>query len=364
MEDVVGICFRPTGKVYYFSGAGLELRPGDLVVAETTKGQELAEVVCHGPLSGRPKEATELKPVLRRATPEDVQRSRENEGRACEARRVCQRLITQLELPVKLVDVEFGFDGSRITFAFACEDRIDFRQLQRELREIYDCEIEVRQIGVRDQAKILGGLGPCGRHLCCASFLRGFQPVTIKMAKDQDLSLNPTKISGLCGRLMCCLRYEHNVYRDARQGLPDVGAVVETTTYGRGEVVALDVLRGRVNVSTDEGVFQIDAGEITSVVAKKAQAAALAPREEAPAPGQPRGAQTARTATPAPPSAAEPAATTAGAPTAQATPVEGEQGAGRKRRRRTRRSRRRRKPGEGGAASPGPPDVARPTGSQ
>jgi len=354
MEDVVGICFKPTGKVYYFSHAGLELRPGDLVIAETTQGRELAEVVCHGPLSGRPKEASELKPVLRRATPEDVERSHENERRACEARRVCQRLITQLGLPVKLVDVEFGFDGSRITFAFACEDRVDFRQLQRELREIYDCEIEVRQIGVRDQAKILGGLGPCGRHLCCASFLRGFQPVTIKMAKDQDLSLNPTKISGLCGRLMCCLRYEHNVYRDARQGLPDVGAIVETKANGRGQVLGLDVLGGRVTVSTDEGVFHLDAGEITSVVAKKAQAAAPSARAETPAASGPRGEQAARTPKPAPPPAAEPVAATGGALEGEAASAEREQGPAKKRRRRTRRSGRRRKPGEGGALSPGP----------
>jgi cell fate regulator YaaT (PSP1 superfamily) len=344
MDEMVGVCFKPTGKVYYFSAAGLGLKSGEFVVAETTKGQELAEVVSEGPFSGRPKEAAQLKPVLRRATPADVERSRENQRRGCEARRVCLRLLTQLELPVKLVDVEFAFDGSRVTFAFASEDRVDFRQLQHELREIYDCEVEIRQIGVRDQAKILGGLGPCGRHLCCASFLRSFQPVTIRMAKEQDLSLNPTKISGLCGRLMCCLRYEHQVYRAAREGLPEVGAVIETKSHGRVEVAALDVLARRVTIHVDDGVVQIDADEIESVVSKKAQTAAKAPAERV-APKAPP-ARAVKTPAPREPSA-RPEPPAAAPPPAE----EGEAGA-KKRRRRGRRSRRRRKSGEPGQAAP------------
>jgi cell fate regulator YaaT (PSP1 superfamily) len=341
MGDLVGICFKPTGKVYYFSAVDLELKPGDLVIAETTKGQELAEVVCQGPCAGRPKDVAELKPVLRRATPEDVERGRENERRGCEARRVCQRLVSQLELPVKLVDVEVAFDGSRMTFAFASEDRVDFRELQHELRERYLCEIEVRQIGVRDQAKILGGLGPCGRHLCCASFLRSFQPVTIRMAKDQDLSLNPSKISGLCGRLMCCLRYEHQVYRAAREGLPEVGSVIETTTHGRGEVVGLDVLPRRVTINTDEGVFQIDADEITSVISRRTRAAGKDPEQKAAAAKQ--APLTAAQSSAAAPEAAAPSA-------APAAPVPEGEAPAKKRRRRGRRSRRRGKT-EGEAAA-------------
>ncbi|MGQ9731574.1 MAG: PSP1 domain-containing protein [Candidatus Zipacnadales bacterium] len=214
MEEVVGVCFKPAGKVYYFRARGLTLKPGEQVIAETSRGQELAEVVCTGLRSTRGK--AKLKPILRRASEQDIQQGQDNRRRAEEARRVCQRLLKQMELSVKLVDVEYAFDASHITFSFASEDRIDFRDLQRRLKEIYDCEIEVRQIGVRDQAKILGGLGPCGRQLCCSTFLREFQPVTIRMAKDQDIALNPTKISGQCGRLMCCLRYEHESYKETQ----------------------------------------------------------------------------------------------------------------------------------------------------
>lgn len=215
MDEVVSVCFRPSGKIYYFCAAGLKLRPGDRVIAETSRGQELAEVVGVTPQTERCR--GKLKPILRRATESDIVRAEENRRREEEARRVCQRALRQMQAVVKLVDVEYAFDGSRITFSFASDDKMDFRELQRRLRNIYDCEIEVRQIGVRDQAKILGGLGPCGRPLCCASFLRTFHPVTIRMAKDQELALNPAKISGQCGRLMCCLRYEHELYQEANQ---------------------------------------------------------------------------------------------------------------------------------------------------
>jgi len=264
MDDVVGVCFKPTGKVYYFSASGLSLKPGDLVVAETTKGQELAEVVCQSVRGGKRAGRADLKPILRQATTDDIERGRESQRRADEARRVCQRLVTQLEMAVKLVDVEYAFDGSHISFSFASEDRTDFRQLQRELSQIYDCEVEIRQIGVRDQAKILGGVGPCGRQLCCASFLRSFEPVTIRMAKDQDLSLNPTKISGLCGRLMCCLRYEQETYRRAHERLPRVGARVETQ-FGTAEVTAVDLLRERVTVSGPTGTIQLPVADVKAL---------------------------------------------------------------------------------------------------
>ena len=294
MDDVVGVCFKPTGKVYYFSASGLHLKPGDLVIAETTKGQELAEVVCQSVRGGKRAARADLKPILRQATTEDTERSRESQRRADEARRVCQRLVMQLELAVKLVDVEYAFDGSHISFSFASEDRTDFRQLQRELSRIYDCEVEIRQIGVRDQAKILGGVGPCGRQLCCASFLRSFEPVTIRMAKDQDLSLNPTKISGLCGRLMCCLRYEHETYRRAHERLPRVGAKVETQ-FGTGEVTAVDLLRERVTVSGPTGTIQLSVADLEA----RPQPQTTTGKPEAPASQTRTGADTSRKARPA-----------------------------------------------------------------
>ena len=270
MGDVVGVCFKPTGKVYYFSARGMNLRPGERVVAETSRGRELAEVVSAAPQGERAK--GKLKPVLRRATESDIARGDENRQREEEARRVCQRLLKQMGVVVKLVEVEYAFDGSRITFGFASDDNTDFAELQRRLKEIYDSEIEVRQIGVRDQAKILGGLGPCGRHLCCAAFLRNFQPVTIRMAKDQDIALNPTKISGQCGRLMCCLRYEHQQYREAREKLPTPGTQV-VTPRGPGEVKAVDVLGQRLTVMTSEGVVEVALGDVLGPAPTEAPAA-------------------------------------------------------------------------------------------
>jgi len=348
MDDTVGVCFKPTGKVYYFSAQGLRLQPGDQVVAETSRGQELAEVVRTGPQGEKTK--GKLKPILRRATEEDVARCQENRHREDEARRVCQRLLKQMELVVKLVDVEYAFDATHITFSFASDDKTDFRELQRRLKEIYDCEVEVRQIGVRDQAKILGGLGPCGRHLCCAAFLRNFQPVTIRMAKDQDIALNPTKISGQCGRLMCCLRYEHELYRDARGKLPGVGAEVRTT-HGSGDVTGIDALRERVTVTTPDGTIEVGLDELLDVTPKQARRVA----EPAPPPAPPaptddtpsdapkkrrrRGSRRRRTGSVAE-GAAAPQAASEKPPTAAGAQAEGAQAGGQRRRGRRRRPRR------------------------
>ena len=356
MEDAVGVCFKPAGKVYYFSAQGLRLQPGDQVVAETSRGQELAEVVRAGPPGEKAK--GKLKPILRRATEDDVAQGRENRHREEEARRVCQRLLKQMEWVVKLVDVEYAFDASHITFSFASDDKTDFRELQRRLKEIYDCEVEVRQVGVRDQAKILGGLGSCGRHLCCAAFLRTFQPVTIRMAKDQNIALNPTKISGQCGRLMCCLRYEHEQYRDARGKLPGVGAEVKTT-HGVGDVTSIDALRERVTVATPDGAIEVGLDELLDVTPKQARRVAEpAPPPEPPAPtddGQSdaakkrrrRGSRRRRPGSPAerpaePQAAAEqqPTAGGAGAPADGARPEA------------QRRRGRRRRPKRGGAPAP------------
>jgi cell fate regulator YaaT (PSP1 superfamily) len=349
MDDPVGVCFKPTGKVYYFSAPGLRLQPGDQVVAETSRGQELAEVVRTGPQGEKTK--GKLKPILRRATEDDVARGQENRHREEEARRVCQRLLKQMGLVVKLVDVEYAFDASHITFSFASDDKTDFRELQRRLKEIYDCEVEVRQIGVRDQAKILGGLGPCGRHLCCAAFLRSFQPVTIRMAKDQDIALNPTKISGQCGRLMCCLRYEHELYRDARSKLPGVGAEAKTT-LGTGDVTAIDALRERVTVTTPEGTIEVGLDELLDVTPKQARRAAeptpppqpLAPPESALAEEtkkrRRRGSRRRRPGAAAE-GAAEPQAAAEKPPAAAGAQVEGAEAVAQRRRGRRRRPGRR-----------------------
>lgn len=210
---VVGIRFRPAGKIYYFTPGGLELEQGDEVIVETARGIEFGKVVI-GPRQVLLSETVApLREVIRKATDEDRVRLAENRERAREAFGICQAKIAEHNLPMKLIDVEFTFDVGKILFYFTAEGRVDFRELVKDLAAIFRTRIELRQIGVRDEAKLLGGLGPCGRELCCATFLGDFEPVSIKMAKGQNLSLNPTKISGICGRLMCCLKYEDSDYR-------------------------------------------------------------------------------------------------------------------------------------------------------
>lgn len=224
MVKVVGVRFKRAGKIYYFDPAGHDLSPSDHVIVETARGVEYGEVVVG------PKEVPEdeivapLKEVMRKATEEDalvVEENHRKEGRAFE---VCQEKIAAHGLPMKLVDVEYTFDNNKIIFYFTAEGRVDFRELVRDLASVFRTRVELRQIGVRDEAKMIGGLGPCGRQLCCASFLGDFEPVSIKMAKDQNLSLNPTKISGICGRLMCCLKFESDVYKDTRETASGAGA--------------------------------------------------------------------------------------------------------------------------------------------
>ncbi|HHV56437.1 MAG TPA: stage 0 sporulation family protein [Firmicutes bacterium] len=208
MQRVVGVRFKKAGKIYYFDPGELELPQGSHVIVETARGVEFGEVVM------APREVPDedvvapLKQVMRAATPEDRQQVKENKAREKEAFKICQAKIAAHGLPMKLVDVEYTFDRSKIIFYFTAEGRVDFRELVRDLASVFRTRIELRQIGVRDEAKLLGGLGPCGRVCCCSSFLGEFQPVSIRMAKEQNLSLNPTKISGLCGRLMCCLKFE------------------------------------------------------------------------------------------------------------------------------------------------------------
>lgn len=212
MAKVVGIRFKKAGKVYYFLPGGMDLKPNDNVIVETARGMEFGKVVL--PLREIPAEevVSPLKEVLRKATLEDEEQFNNNEKKEKEAFQICLAKISTHKLPMKLIDVEYTFDGNKIIFSFTAEGRVDFRELVKDLASVFRTRIELRQIGVRDEAKMLGGLGSCGRELCCSSFLGDFEPVSIRMAKDQNLSLNPTKISGICGRLMCCLKYENGCY--------------------------------------------------------------------------------------------------------------------------------------------------------
>lgn len=250
MQTIVGVRFRPAGKVYFFDPEDVVYECGDQVIVETARGLEFGEV-CTANREVPEEEITlPLKRVLRRTTPKDVEQVTINRGREKEALATCERKIAQHGLPMSLVGAEYTFDGQKLIFYFTAENRVDFRELVRDLAGTFKTRIELRQIGVRDEAKMLGGLGPCGRAICCATFLGDFQPVSIRMAKEQNLSLNPTKISGLCGRLMCCLRYESGHYADSRQELPEVGTRVRTPA-GEGRVTAVNVIRATLTVQLD-----------------------------------------------------------------------------------------------------------------
>lgn len=224
MIKVVGIRFKRAGKIYYFDPDELELALGDRVIVETARGVEFGEIVVNPKLVSEEEVVPPLKKVIRKATEEDCNQVEENSSREKDAFQVCLRKIHDHQLPMKLVDVEFTFDGNKIIFSFTAEGRVDFRELVKDLAAVFRTRIELRQIGVRDEAKMLGGVGSCGRILCCSSFLGDFEPVSIRMAKDQRLSLNPTKISGICGRLMCCLKYENSSYEE---GAGSKGAIDE-----------------------------------------------------------------------------------------------------------------------------------------
>lgn len=250
--SVVGVRFRKSGKIYYFSPNQLNIMTGDAVIVETARGVEFGTVAC-GPKDVSTSEVVSpLKPVVRKASVEDQQRARENEEKEKEALDICLSKIAKHELPMKLVDVEYTFDRNKLVFYFTAEGRVDFRELVKDLAAVFRTRIELRQIGVRDEAKMIGGLGCCGRPMCCASFLGDFEPVSIKMAKEQNLSLNPAKISGVCGRLMCCLRYEYEAYKACRQGLPKAGQEVKTAK-GAAKVVDVDILRRMVRLDFGDG---------------------------------------------------------------------------------------------------------------
>ncbi len=251
MPRVIGVRFRRAGKIYHFDPGEIKIEPGINVIVETARGMEMGEVV-YGEIELPESElVTPLKKVLRLAGEGDERRAGENRRREEEALPKCQAQIERHGLNMKLVDAEYTFDRSKIVFYFTAEDRVDFRELVKDLAAIFRTRIELRQIGVRDEAKLKGGIGPCGRNFCCTSFLEEFSPVSIRMAKGQNLSLNPTKISGVCGRLMCCLRFEMSAYEDAREELPRTGEEV-LTPDGEGEVTATDRVKKTVRVKLRE----------------------------------------------------------------------------------------------------------------
>ncbi|MBR2923584.1 MAG: stage 0 sporulation family protein [Clostridia bacterium] len=257
MAAVVGVRFKNAGKLYYFDPGKHWPMAGSFVIVETARGLEYGQVITGVREVDDSLIASPLKPVVRVATEEDAQHAIENEKFEKEAYAVCQRKIDEHQLEMKLVGVEQTFDNTKILFYFTANGRVDFRALVKDLAAVFHTRIELRQIGVRDEAKMLGGLGPCGRPLCCGTFLGDFQPVSIKMAKEQNLSLNPTKISGVCGRLMCCLKYEQDHYEATRKRMPKIGKEVETPE-GFGTVMDLNILKETVTVR----IFKGDSSEM------------------------------------------------------------------------------------------------------
>ena len=252
MIEVVGIRFKSVGKIYYFAPGNIQFTKGDFAVVETVRGTEIGEVMLINRKVPEENIVSPLKPVLRKATDEDIKKIDKIKEKEKNAFEVCVEKINYHKLDMHLVDVEYTFDENKILFYFTAEGRVDFRELVKSLASVFKTRIELRQIGVRDEAKMLGGIGVCGRPICCNSFLGDFQPVSIKMAKEQNLSLNPTKISGTCGRLMCCLKYEHTTYEEMLKFVPRVDAIVDTPD-GKGTVIENNVLAGMVKVRVGNG---------------------------------------------------------------------------------------------------------------
>ncbi len=252
MKNIVGIRFRRLGKIYFFNPKYLILKKDDMVIVDTDEGEEIGKVAIPNRTIDEEKVQKELKKVLRIANEKDLRHYKECQEKEKEAFKYCNKRIKELRLKMNLTDVEFKFNNSKILFYFTADGRIDFRELVKDLASVYRTRIELRQIGVRDEIKRLGGNGVCGRQLCCCSFLSDFETVSIKMAKDQNLSLNPSKISGNCGRLMCCLKYEDEVYQEKMKKLPHIGAIVKTPD-GVGEVEAVETLAERIRVKLKNG---------------------------------------------------------------------------------------------------------------
>ena len=248
MVKVIGVRFRNAGKIYYFDPKEYTIEKGDHVIVETARGIEYGYVVLDCREVEDDKITQPLKPVLRVATPEDDDKAEKNKEKEREAKKICFEKIKKHNLEMKLIDAEYTFDNNKVLFYFTADGRIDFRELVKDLAAVFKTRIELRQIGVRDETKIIGGIGICGRELCCHTYLSEFVPVSIKMAKEQNLSLNPTKISGVCGRLMCCLKNEEETYEYLNNRLPGIGDYVTTDDGMKGEVQSVNVLRQLVKV--------------------------------------------------------------------------------------------------------------------
>ena len=256
MIKVVGVRFKKAGKIYYFDPADMDIQKDTYVVVETARGIEFGECVIGIKEISEDDIVAPLKSVLRIATEEDINKHFKNKDKEKDAFEICLKKIQEHELTMKLIDVEYTFDNNKVIFYFTADGRVDFRELVKDLATIFKTRIELRQIGVRDEAKMLGGLGPCGRPMCCSTFLGDFASVSIKMAKEQNLSINPTKISGICGRLMCCLNYEQSTYEDIRKRMPKVGSIVKTSE-GTGEVFSNNTVKESVKVKLRKGEEEI-----------------------------------------------------------------------------------------------------------
>ena len=249
--EIIGVKFKPTGKVYYFAAGKHQAKAADSVIVETARGLEIGAVATPNKMVKSSEIVPPLRPVVRIATPADLKHAEENKAKESEAFEICKKKIADHKLDMNLVEAEYTFDNSKLLFYFTSDGRVDFRDLVKDLASVFRTRIELRQIGIRDEAKLLGGLGVCGRPFCCSSFLSDFVQVSIKMAKEQNFSLNSAKISGACGRLMCCLRYEHETYEEAIKRTPPIGSTVKTEN-GNGVVVETNPLAGMIKVRLED----------------------------------------------------------------------------------------------------------------
>lgn len=247
MSLVIGIRFKKAGKIYNFEANNIDIKKGIEVIVETSRGVEFGKVVVERQDINDDELVLPLKKILRVATPDDRLKNEENKYKQKDAFSICAKKIKEHSLDMKLIEAEYTFDNNKVIFYFTSDDRVDFRDLVKDLAAIFKTRIELRQIGVRDEAKFINGIAQCGQPLCCANWLSDFQPVSIKMAKDQNLSLSPTKISGVCGRLMCCLKYEHDLYIDSKQNLPKIGEIVMSDS-GKCKVIAINILEEKIKV--------------------------------------------------------------------------------------------------------------------
>lgn len=250
MPQVIGVKFKNNDKTYYFNPCGVKVKVDQMVIVQTPQGKKIGRVVLDNRQLSKTTPSGELKPLLRIAEPKDIERMEQLKLKEKKAFKIFNNKIRKMNLDMKLVDVEYTFDGSKIIFYFTSDERIDFRSLVRELASTFKTRVELKQVGVRDETRLIGGVGNCGKSICCSTFLKEFQPVTIKMAKDQGLALNPVKISGACGRLMCCLNYEQDLYSELLEKAPQIGEKVKTPD-GPGTVQNIELLQGTVKVQLD-----------------------------------------------------------------------------------------------------------------